>query len=450
MVGCMVEENDFDFITAYKEAILKDIPTNEYWAEDIAVVLLSTVCSKVYTYTDVGKFSLNIWTNAIAASGIGNKTSPLKEYLIPTLVKMMKLKTDNSDYRLPVSFTTESMSKHMAEKQRNGIIVKDEVSKLFKEIRGNSYTQQLIEFLSELYDGRVDKRYTITHGLKDIEECYITFIGATTPYIYNILDKSTFVQGLGNRILFEVYKMDRPTTTPSKRYGNSESKYRERLISIENFAKFLNDVDKLNNLHVIIDENSEAAKMLVDFDNSLSDQINSMKDNDLRRSYFDRIVLTTNKLAVLKAISSKFCRLNIQNLNDLYELPVETVDAVWAINKAKRHMRCFEQMLEQWETKPKIKEVVSEEANFKAIRGVVESNEDGIATAQEILVALNWPVSGNKYKANIDLICSASINDSYLHMMNKVEIEELSEEKCKRHRIDKKKSKYVFRRLDKL
>jgi hypothetical protein len=418
----------YDFITEYKNAILKDIPTNENWAEDIGIVVLSMACSKVYFYTNVGKVNLNIWINATAPSGLGNKTAPLMEYGKPTIKELTKL--NQADYLFPSSFNPES-AVELLNKQSKGIIIKDELTRLLKESKAMQNGVP-IEFLTHLYDGNVEKRYTITHGLRDLNEIYISLLGTTTDYLFKVMEQYNFIQGLGNRILWERYDMQREAIPVEKRYGANDDTYNARMVLIKGFAKFLYKIDKLEFLHVIADPNGNAAKLLANFDIELNNKVNSLPKDDIRRSYYDRMFLQTNKLAVLKSISTQLNNLKVSGDSELYEIQLQESDVVWAINKAHKFLQSFEDMIKEWDkSRVKKTDVMNEEDNFKAIKEAVESTPYGIACTKEILVRLHWAASGTTYDRSTQLIRSAALNDKYIHKLTEDEIRKLTDEECK-------------------
>ena len=56
-----------------------------------------------------------------------------------------------------------------------------------------------MEFISEMYDGNFQKRFTTSHGLNMAESIYGNLITATTPHFITLLDPQFFIQGTGEQ-----------------------------------------------------------------------------------------------------------------------------------------------------------------------------------------------------------------------------------------------------------
>ncbi|MDE1871339.1 MAG: hypothetical protein KGI06_03805 [Candidatus Micrarchaeota archaeon] len=427
-------KNDGDFITQFTQTILKDIQTYNFWAEDIATSLLSTCCSKVKAYSRIGQFRLNVWHIAIAPSGRGVKSAPFNHFLEPTLKELEKY--TKADYKLPSSFSPESIVDYL-KRQSYGIIARDEISKLFKETSGKGYTAQMIEIMSNMYDGKIDKRFTFAHGLNDIDDCYITLIGAATPYIYSVLEQSAFVQGLGNRILFEHYKIDRPVRNITDLFGDTQI-HRLRADKIVEFAKMLYNIDKLENLTVEINPKSKAAELITKFDNTISERVNKGKESDIKKSYLDRSLLSVLKLSSLKAISSQYNTIEVHNAKDEIKLEVRVEDAQWAIDKVNRHLDSFDEMLKEWYTQPRIKPVESYEAYFETIKRTIADSPDKILTMEEIFNQIGWTYSGTPYTDGKGKI-EAAVGRGDIRQLSDDEIKSLPNDTLARHKIDIKR-----------
>jgi len=161
-----------DFIEEYKTYILDRIPTQPEWAEAIAITVLSTAVGPDRKLPDrIGKLELNTWFLMIGPSGIAYKSAPLKYIVTPTLIKM----TEFIDYPiiLPHRWSIEGLIEYMAKGFNVGIIVRDEFTGLFKETH-KQYLLDAMEFMSELYDGTLKKRYTRKAKLEEVMNVYVS------------------------------------------------------------------------------------------------------------------------------------------------------------------------------------------------------------------------------------------------------------------------------------
>jgi len=191
------------FIEDYTKLMVERIPTNRHWLESVAVNVFNTILgTSVRADTKLGRLNTNLFFMCIGPSGIAHKSVPLKYYAIPTLtdygqrieeyinkgVQDKKLWTKVRPI-MPSRFSVEGMIEYLAKEQSQGIAIRDEFSSLFKE-RSKSYIADILGFLSELYDGVIQKRYTKSYKLEEPKNVCVNLLAATTPYIYSIMDLS--------------------------------------------------------------------------------------------------------------------------------------------------------------------------------------------------------------------------------------------------------------------
>ena len=118
-------KKDQDFIAQVADFISITTMTSQSWAECIATSMLSTVMgSERYISDKKGKLNLNVWFLMIGPSGIGQKTTPLKTYLLPILAKTTEKLEDKYPLILPSRYSVERMIGYMDEKNL-GAIVRD-------------------------------------------------------------------------------------------------------------------------------------------------------------------------------------------------------------------------------------------------------------------------------------------------------------------------------------
>jgi len=191
-----------DFIKDLKSDILDAMPdVNKLWAEYNAIVTLATVLPNARVIEKTSPLSLNLLIMIIGAPGI-KKSLPMSKFTYPILKEAGE--TVDIDFLLPSRSSVEGFIRYVAnnEHQGVGIIIRDEFSGMFKQLRKADWQSDGMEFLSEMYDGTFQKRVTTSHGLHYIEELYANLITATTQYFLSKLDHYFFIQGTGNRFLY--------------------------------------------------------------------------------------------------------------------------------------------------------------------------------------------------------------------------------------------------------
>jgi hypothetical protein len=416
------------FIEDFRDFILSHIPTSPGWAEDIATGVVSLVAGpERLASTRIGQLQLNVWFLYIGPSGLAYKTAPLRHCLLPLLLRLGKL--IGQDILLPSSFSIEGLVEYMAKSGRAmGIILKDEFTMLLKEASGEKgYNIDVLEFLSQLYDGAVQKRYTRKAKLEEVLRPYVIFLGCTTPYIYDVVEPAVFVQGLGNRLLFDYWEGRPKALTADELFYNMEED-EERSRVLNKFAERLAELWKVRG-HFLT-PGPEAASRLAEFKERKEGEAYELylKDPlDLRPPYLARAWEMATKLAGVHAFSRLWLN---PHLYDEDVIPITVEDADWAINKVERHIKAFEKFLSEWKMRPIKARSALYKAEMEAFLSVIASNPDRIATQQEVLEALGWYKSGKFYALR-----EALIEEGRIHLLMPEEIEKLPDEVKKRHGI---------------
>lgn len=370
------------FIKDFSSFILKGVPCSESWAELVATTGLASVAGRnTYISTDIGPLRLNLYAVTIGPSGISYKTTPLKYYLLPALISAGDIAKEsnghNFDVILPCGFSSEGMIEYLDEYRSSGLILRDEFTTLLKDSRSKSYASDLCEILSQFYDGTILKRYTRKAKLDHVKKCYINLIGTTTPYFYRIINNEFFIQGLGNRILYDLYPRNNHVEKVKASIFYDVDKHKTRQDRIAEFAddlaKWLLLRQARDDLMVVPSE--DASQMLVAFTNK-NNNVSSEKyaDNplDLQASYQHRMSAKAYKLSSLHAISR-----NIDNENVLTDdiCLMEEYDAKWGINRAMQFLSNFEQMMEEQHILgARAEEVVTKEPIYEKVKYILKQN----------------------------------------------------------------------------
>lgn len=384
----MVKNNIGDFIEQ-QTALMHTVNTNEDWCEDIALAMLSTVSHNVKFYSSMGRIDLNLWIIAVAPSSTGKSTN-FKNYVNPLLQKMKELGgNQKTDYQFSSSFTVEAMTEYISgEGNHNGIIIRDEISSLFKETSGKGYNVRLQEFLSELYDCWIPKRTTIAHGTTEPSDCYVTLLGGATPYLYSVLDRQIFVQGLGSRILWEVFPVVKREFDRNSFFDLSGVFKKD--IGIDEAAKKLISLPSLD-ITIQIDSDSEAALMLEQKHNKIEDRKKKLLDSDslnLEGTYLGKLFVHLLKLSALKRLARELPNIN-EEKGKQHLLMIEAADVEWAISRIDKFYINFQQMLKEWRTQP-VEAPIQSVTNYRERFLDVLKLQGGIAKRPKLMRLLNW------------------------------------------------------------
>lgn len=379
-------QEDQDFISQVAKFIANSTKTSYTWAECVATSMLSTVMgSKRYISNVIGRLPLNVWYMCVGPSGLAKKTVPLKNYLLPIMLGVGK----GEKLVMPNRFSVEGIIKYFPE-DGTGTIIRDEFTGLLKESKSKDYVVDLLEFLSELYDGTVQKRATISNKVNEIKHCYVTFITATTAYLYKIMRPEFYTQGTGNRILIELFDIDsiaEGERNPEDFFqGREFDKKRDDFIY--EVTDILNSIKKCNVRIFSPDDN--AAIEWTKFENECRQIAKSSYKRDmydLHYSYVARSAEMALKLSGIYTISRNWNRVLIKETPNV--LVIEKEDMVRAINKSKYHYQQFCKMLDLWRQRPEMRTVSTLNEQASAVYDTLRLKQCGV-TWSELRTLLKW------------------------------------------------------------
>jgi hypothetical protein len=355
------------FLEPFEEFVVKRTGTHPLWARSLALnALSSAIGDKVVIYTMKGPLQLNLFFLNLGASGLAKKSIPLINYFYPVLIHLGSLL--NVKLIIP-SGTSEGMQEYLNSTEvkehdkvihvsRYGTIMQDEFGRFAKDVRNKKYMSGMLEFLSEIYNGRIKERYTKASKYESSVDVCIGLISDSTPDILTILQREFFTQGLGNRILY-VYSGEGKLAEP-----NDPEKYFSPLFDddrkkrIESFASQLKAYAE-NCTHIegtytynrCIISSPESNILLVDYEFSKNVEAQRMYREDplnLQYSYIVRLPEFAFKLAALHAIDREGSRPWKNPEDNAINLTLE--DAQWAIKTVEEYFLHYEKLLVLWET----------------------------------------------------------------------------------------------------
>lgn len=366
------------WIEDYTDFLVEQTGTNRDWAESIATSICSAaIGGDKFLYTKQGMIKMNLFFLYIGPSGLAKKSLPMASFGSKLLEKYDELRADDIKTELPRRFSLESLITYFSETSTEGLLWKDEFTSMFKEAN-KEYMSGLIEFVSELVDGRLGARYTNKNKMQLPQDVYVNVLAATTPYIYQILSQDFFTQGTGNRVLYMIYDgvyKPQEIIATEDYFGSINKEIHDT--DQERFAKDLTLLGKsqLNYLQPIDD----AGQMWLRYRNDLDDRLRkTYKDNqfDIKTVYLGKAAVNTLKLAGLHRYS-RLCRdKDLQDiLNDMDSELILVEDMEWAIKKTDDHLNHFTKLVEQWHTRP---DRYSKDIESQTLLDLVTKHKDGL------------------------------------------------------------------------
>lgn len=421
------------FIGEFSRLILESIPTSQDWGEAIACAVESTVLAKVKVVTRIGPLGLNVWNLMIGPSGLAYKSTPILYYVYPVLSEVTEF--IDRPVIMPGRFSVEGMIEYLGHNKdgkpmnNEGCIVRDEFTSLFKEVYNKSYLADELEFMSELYDGTLQKRYTRKTKLEQAKNVYVSLLAATTPYLFSVMERNFFLQGTGNRILYTIFEPQKPTLVDAETFFVVGAKQREKEELISGYAKTLSDI-YLSNLRYVYPM-PDAAKEWTKYKHQKdieSEQRFRANSQDVEYTYIQRLPEMALKLMALHTVSRSYKTIPRLKGDTLMASPY---DVRWGIHKVERHYQHFKTMLERWMIAPKAKPVEIFERDLRYLLSFFKESEDKMLTQSELLQRSSMMKSDKFYR----LISTLEDRKDIVALTNE-EVSGLSKKTRERHGIE--------------
>ena len=368
----ILDSDDQGFIFDLKKFIIRKTQTNPAWANAVAITTFTSILDQnLVVHTDIGDLRLNNFFLTIGPSGIARKSLPLKYVMKPILYKYEEL-TDH-EVTLPSRFTVEGMFEYLSNADRNkGVIVRDEFTSFFKDVTNKKYLSDQLEFLSELHDGTLEKRYTRSFKLEHPKNFMVSLIAATTPYLFTILSSDFFLQGIGNRIIF-IFD-DEEVDIDSYRIvsANPFQKHAADELLIHDFAMRLAAIKNTDIRRMGFETGSSVDKIDKWSKESLkkAQKVYRLQKTDRTYSYLSRLHEKAIKLAAVHALSY-----NEQHLNSMGDTIIIRENSVdWAIELCKTYWKFFLDMIDEWDSMTQERPPTSEKANIERALAIIKKN----------------------------------------------------------------------------
>jgi len=330
------------------------------WADACARTTLATVLSNVRIAYAGRPLKLNEFNICIGPPG-AIKSLPLD--FCREIIDRVDQKTKYA-FILPSKFTSPAMIEHLSEvrkgtekkwprqyKHNHGTIFRDEFTALFKQARQVEYMMDMLEFLSELYDGTVQKKRTKEHGLEQAPDVFVNMITATTYDFLSKVDDDFFIQGTGTRFLYSILDFKDIKIEGFERKHFLDTVLTDRNDMIKMYANWLVDLYKIKSLKNLFLEH-DAFKRWNAFNIKTRTAWLKLGQKDpmgWEYPYLVRLPEYALKLAGLYAISSgidRLIRANEKNKTKFIEkFSISEQDMIRAENKIRQHNANFKKLV---------------------------------------------------------------------------------------------------------
>lgn len=372
------------------------VPTHSDWAESLASVLVGMCAGKErFVVNDLGELYGNIFVIYIGGSAIAFKSVPLRKIVEPILKELtervnveicseygMRLDEFQKEWRdsnratkaerkkeewkqkryrldiineklvdfsIPSRFTSEWLASHLTEHPQ-GMIPSDEYTKMVKGASQKDYLADTMEDLSRLYDCAPEKVGTLSRGIEYPEDAYVSFVSATTYYLFTLMDDTFFIQGTGTRILW-ILDYERKKVNVEEEAGKMEFFW-----AVKDSKEFNQRLNNIINKLLIIRKLPEG-QITLDFDGStMLDKYRLEKYNeavdlftedllDKDANVVGRLAQNAMKLALIHCVG-RYAADYDPNNPLTRGMEINKVDAEWAIAKTERHFEHYKRMWE--------------------------------------------------------------------------------------------------------
>jgi hypothetical protein len=261
------------------------------------------------------------------------------------------------DIIVPTRFSVEGLIEWFAKYCQQGGLIRDEFTSVFKETT-KAYLGDNLEFLSELYDGMMQKRFTKSYKLEQVVKVYVVLLTATTPYLYKVMKPEFFVQGTGNRIRIEMFDGNVPKMDKSEDWEYNFSNSDETESCITKNAEKLVSLFKTNITRLGLFE--KPLEQWVEYRTKINEEAKSRYEKDpmdLNYTYMVRLPEICVKLAGLHFFSRRIDLISLSGVPS--DGVLEEQDIEYGIKKENESFMDFKRMLAEWRKYAPLQETVT-------------------------------------------------------------------------------------------
>ena len=308
-----------DLLDEITDHIISNIPTSKLWATTVSLAAMAPFVSGVeFKLRTYGFVRSNWFALAVGPSGISNKSLPNNIIIRPIYHKVEEILKANStvnqpDFVMPAG-PSEAIISWLEKTSNHGLIIDDEFTSLLKASVSKDYMSDYMEFLTKLSDGYGMRRFTYKHGIQNINEVNVSMISTTTPYMYKVISRDTFLQGVSNRFVYTVFRDDDMQEVQSK-YNDETADNFFILERVQNpvYNKDNDIAAKIADLYLALQDSwiavptAAAARMLLEYRWKKKRQAASMFHDtgvgDYEYSYIDRLPEKLFKVVIVLGLN---------------------------------------------------------------------------------------------------------------------------------------------------
>ncbi len=334
-------------------------------------VLVSTFLPHVKIEDKLGLMKPALFMTHIGKSGLGNKT-PMKKRL-EDLVEVYEQRKQQEILAPSRSFSTQGFTdwvtgvdwaivkkkdkkKGNAEPDIEGnvppefnirphyqnLILSDEFSTFLGESRGYQHMATHLEFLSELWDGRIQASSTRTHGVVRSQKVYVTLYTAASYRFLQLMQSDMWLQGFGNRVLWIVGEPD-SVDVQGLDFFFGDNKDDEWDSLVEDTINKLTILKEYEHALISFGDSGRhnAANLWANYKNKINKLIKESADTDFRTSYYAKMAENALRLSVVY-VASRMCLMPNKTIY------VMTEDMERAIADMEEYMNMFHKLINLW------------------------------------------------------------------------------------------------------
>ncbi len=244
--------------------------------------------------------------------------------------------------RIPPSGSLEGITMYMNWDHPDGTafgsMLKDECSLMFEQLK-KTYSSDFMETFSLMYDGHIEGKVTRSYKLEEVENCHVSFFGASTKTFYRKMPIDYFDQGIGNRPFYCLWNGKTP------KFDNPEEAFRSRQAwtnRVYDIIKKLRECEKFTEAGIAHEamelwweyheEEMKEAEKLYHSSEPLTDYYSSYRGGNPER------VL---KVAMLRSVGDNYKK-------DLDTIIIEKEHIEYAIKVVNEYYEEYKQMVRDW------------------------------------------------------------------------------------------------------
>ncbi|MEE9215630.1 MAG: hypothetical protein V3U54_12820 [Thermodesulfobacteriota bacterium] len=412
--------------------ILDRVPTSYEWVEMQACSLIGLAAGKERSaFSRMGPIVLQFYVLNVGPSRISFKGIPVRNFTRQILQRFGKLV--NKDFEMAPRHTVEAMigefSKQKKEKKKKdkeptkkiikkisttedgviteeikevtekekekpkkpakppvlisdeGIMISEEFTAIFKDVKNKRYASDVLEFLSEIYDGWIAKRTTKKHGTEGGLNVFVSILASTTEYFFTNIERGFFVQGMGNRFFYIIsdpqdLKRNYRTFKEEGRnfFGPLAGMDQEDTDSaLDDFAQRLRNLrEKLPTIFGFTESAAELCFQYYEENHQLAISLWQQDNRSLSYSYYAERRVMMLRLAAVSTISRYEKLILKAGTTKIKALIITKKDMEWAIGRIETYTQYFLKVLDIWpQAKQQGDQIKTEEDDWSNIKSVI-------------------------------------------------------------------------------